>query len=177
MITTTNLSVTFGHQLLFKDVSIRFGEQSCYGLIGANGSGKSTFLKVLSGEIDASTGQVNLPKGKRIATLRQDHYEFDDYTIMETVLLGHKKLFDLIKERDVLEAKADITEDEGMRMSEIYGEMAELNAFEAEAGRLLAGLGITSEMHSTAMKFCEGGVKLRVLLMQALFGNRDKFGE
>jgi ATPase subunit of ABC transporter with duplicated ATPase domains len=175
MISTTNLSISFGQDLLFKDVSIKFGEECCYGLIGANGSGKSTFLKVLSGEIEPSSGSVQLPKGKRMATLRQDHYEFDDYTVMQTALLGHKKLYELLNEKDILEAKADITEDEGMRMSEIYAEMAELDAYEAEsdAGRLLDGLGITADMHDTPMKFLEGGVKVRVLLVQALFGNPD----
>jgi ATPase subunit of ABC transporter with duplicated ATPase domains len=175
MISTTNLSISFGHDILFKDVSVKFGEESCYGLIGANGSGKSTFLKVLSGEIEATSGTVHLPKGKRIATLQQDHYAFDDYTVMQTVLLGHKELYDLLQERDVLEAKADITEDEGMRMSEIYAEMGELDAYEAEseAGRLLDGLGILPDMHATPMKFLEGGVKVRVLLVQALFGNPD----
>lgn len=175
MITTTNLTIMFGQQILFKDVSIKFGEESCYGLIGANGSGKSTFLKALAGEIDCTSGQINLPVGKRLATLKQDHFAYDEYTVMETVLLGHKKLYDILRERDTLEAKEDITEDEGMRMSEIYAEMAELDAYEAEsdAGRLLEGIGISSDMHATRMKFLEGGVKVRVLLVQALFGNPD----
>jgi ATPase subunit of ABC transporter with duplicated ATPase domains len=175
MITTTNLTISFGQQILFKDVTIKFGEESCYGLIGANGSGKSTFLKALAGEIDCTSGQINLPPGKRIATLRQDHFAFDEYTVMQTALIGHPKLYELLKERDILEAKADITEEEGMRMAEIYSEMAELDAYEAEsdAGRLLGGLGITSDMYTTPMKYLEGGVKVRVLLVQALFGNPD----
>jgi ATPase subunit of ABC transporter with duplicated ATPase domains len=175
MITTTNLTISYGQQILFKDVTIKFGEESCYGLIGANGSGKSTFLKALAGEVDCTSGQINLPPGKRIATLRQDHFAFDDYTVMQTALIGHRKLYDLLRERDELESKADITEEEGMRMAEIYGEMAELDAYEAEAeaGRLLGGLGITPDMYATQMKYLEGGVKVRVLLVQALFGNPD----
>ncbi len=175
MITTTNLSIMFGQQVLFKDVSIKFMEDNCYGLIGANGSGKSTFLKALSGEIETSSGHIYLPKGKRIATLRQDHFAFDEYTVMQTALMGHKELYDLLTEKDILEAKEEITDEEGLRLSEIYSEMAELDGYEAEsdAGKLLGGLGITAEMHSAQMKTLEGGVKVRVLLVQALFGNPD----
>jgi len=175
MIATTNLSILFGQQVLFKDVSIKFVEENCYGLIGANGSGKSTFLNALSGEIETSSGQIHLPRGKRIATLSQDHFAFDEYTVMQTVLIGHKELYELIREKDLLEAKADITDEEGMRMSEIYCELAELDGYEAEseAGKLLDGLGITADMYNTPMKALEGGVKLRVLLVQALFGNPD----
>jgi ATPase subunit of ABC transporter with duplicated ATPase domains len=175
MISTTKLSIIFGQQILFKDVSIRFVEENCYGLIGANGSGKSTFLQALSGEIDVSSGQISLPKGKRLATLRQDHFEFDEYTVMQTALMGHKELYEILVEKDTLEAKGDITDDEGMRLSEIYSEMAELDGYEAEsdAGRLLDGLGISADMFDTPMKALEGGVKVRVLLVQALFGNPD----
>ncbi|NOY58852.1 MAG: ATP-binding cassette domain-containing protein [Calditrichaeota bacterium] len=175
MISTTKLSIIFGQQVLFKDVSIKFVEENCYGLIGANGSGKSTFLQALAGEIDVSSGTISLPKGKRIATLRQDHFAFDDYTVMQTALMGHKELYDLLEEKNLLEAKTDITDDEGMRMSEIYSEMAQLDGYEAEsdAGKLLDGLGITADMFDTPMKALEGGVKVRVLLVQALFGNPD----
>lgn len=175
MIETSNLSILFGQQILFKDVSIKFGERNCYGLIGANGSGKSTFLKALAGDIETSSGHIHLPKGKRIATLRQDHYEFDEYTVMQTALLGHKKLYDLLQEKDILEAKTEITDEEGMRMAEIYGEMAELDGYEAEseAGKLLDGLGIPADTYQTKMKALDGGVKVRVLLVQALFGNPD----
>lgn len=175
MIETSSLSILFGQQILFKDVSIKFSEQNCYGLIGANGSGKSTFLKALAGDVETSSGHIHLPKGKRIATLRQDHYEFDEYTVMQTALLGHKKLYDILQEKDILEAKTEITDEEGMRMAEIYGEMAELDGYEAEseAGKLLDGLGIPADMHKTQMRALDGGVKVRVLLVQALFGNPD----
>jgi len=175
MISTTKLSIIFGQQVLFKDVSIKFVEENCYGLIGANGSGKSTFLQALAGEIDVSSGTISLPKGKRIATLRQDHFAFDDYTVMQTALMGHKELYDLLQEKDSLEATAEMTDAQGMRLSEIYSEMAELDGYEAEAdaGRLLGGLGITPDMFDTPMKALEGGVKVRVLLVQALFGNPD----
>lgn len=175
MITISNLSILFGQQVLFKDVSIKFIEDNCYGLIGANGSGKSTFLKALSGEIETSSGHIHLPKGKRIATLRQDHFAFDDYTVMQTALMGHKKLYDLLMEKNILEAKEDISDAEGMRMSEIYAELAELNGYEAEsdAGKLLSGLGISADLYDMSMKTLDGGVKVRVLLVQALFGNPD----
>ena len=175
MIETSNLTIQFGPQILFKEVSIKFVEQNCYGLIGANGSGKSTFLKALSGEVDVSSGHIYVQKGKRIATLRQDHFVFDEFTVMQTVLMGHPALYKILQEKEILEAKADITDEEGMRMAEIYGEMAELDGYDAEseAGKLLDGLGITDDMHHMQMKKLEGGVKVRVLLVQALFGNPD----
>ena len=175
MISTTNLSILFGEQILFKDVTIKFAEENCYGLIGANGSGKSTFLKALSGEIDISAGEIHLPRKKRIATLRQDHFAFDEYTVMQTALMGYKELYKVLQEKMLLEEKTDITDDEGVRLSEIYGELDELNGYEAEseAGRLLDGLGISSDLYDTPMKTLDGGVKVRILLVQALFGNPD----
>jgi len=175
MISTTNLSILFGPQILFKDVSIKFVEENCYGLIGANGSGKSTFLKALSGELDASSGHIHLPKGKRLATLSQDHFAFDEYTVMQTALMGHKELYEILEEKDILEVKDDISDEEGLRLSEIYSEMAELDGYEAEsdAGKLLDGLGISADMYDTQMKSLDGGIKVRVLLVQALFGNPD----
>jgi len=175
MIIVDNLSVAFGKRILFKDVSLKFTPENCYGLIGANGSGKSTFLKVLSGEIEPSRGSIIMDPNKRMACLRQDHFGFDEQTVMSTVIMGHKKLFDLIVEKDILEAKADLTDDEGMRMSEIYGELADLDGYEAEseAAGILAGLGIQTELHETLMKNLEGGEKVRVLLAQAIFGNPD----
>ncbi len=175
MITVENLTVAFGKRVLFKDVCLKFTPENCYGLIGANGSGKSTFIKVLSGEIEPSKGAVHIDPNKRMAVLRQDHYVFDEFSVINTVIMGHKQLFDLIAEKDILEAKADLTDDEGMRMSEIYGELAELNGYEAEAeaATLLAGLGIETALHDTQMKNLEGGQKVRVLLAQAIFGNPD----
>ncbi len=175
MISTDNLTVSFGQRTLFKDVSIKFSDDNCYGLIGANGSGKSTFLKVLSGEIEASTGAVSLQKGKRLATLRQDHFAFDEYTVMQTALMGHRELFDLLSEKDSLESRDDLNDDEGMRLADLYGDLAEMGGFEAEseAGRLLDGLGIGAEFYDRPMKKLEAGMKVRVLLVQALFGNPD----
>lgn len=175
MITTSNLSISFGEQVLFKDVTIKFAEDNCYGLIGANGSGKSTFLKALAGEVEISSGEIVVPKRKRIATLRQDHFAFDDYTVMQTALMGHEILYKVLQEKTVLEEKADMTDEEGMRLSEIYGELAEMDGYEAEsdAGKLLEGLGITADMFDTPMKALDGGIKVRVLLVQALFGNPD----
>lgn len=175
MIETTNLTISFGKQVLFKDVSIKFVEENCYGLIGANGSGKSTFLNALSGEIEATSGEIHLPRKKRIATLRQDHFAFDEFTVMQTALMGHRELYELLQEKNRLEAKADISDEEGLRMSEIYSAIADLDGYEAEsdAGKLLDGLGISAEMHDLPMKTLEGGAKVRVLLVQALFGNPD----
>ncbi len=175
MISTTNLSILFGEQVLFKDVSIKFVEENCYGLIGANGSGKSTFLKALAGEIDISSGEIHLPRKKRLATLRQDHFAFDEYTVMQTALMGHEKLYKVLTEKALLEEKTELTDKEGMRLSEIYGELAELDGYEAEseAGKLLDGLGITADLYNTPMKTLDGGAKVRVLLVQALFGNPD----
>ena len=175
MISTTNLSILFGKQVLFKDVSIKFVQENCYGLIGANGSGKSTFLKALAGEQDVSSGHIHLPKGKRLATLQQDHFAFDEYTVIQTALMGHKELYELLQEKDELEAKTDITDDEGMRLSEIYGDMGKFDGYEAEsdAGKLFEGLGISTDIHNAPMKSLDGGVKVRVLLVQALFGNPD----
>ncbi|NQT24562.1 ATP-binding cassette domain-containing protein [candidate division KSB1 bacterium] len=175
MISTTELSIIFGEQILFKDVSIKFMEENCYGLIGANGSGKSTFLKALSGEVDISSGEIHLPRRKRIATLSQDHFAFDEFTVMQTALMGHPELFKVLTEKTLLEDKSEMTDEEGIRLSEIYGELDDLDGYEAEsdAGKLLDGLGISTDLHNTPMKTLDGGVKVRVLLVQALFGNPD----
>ena len=175
MISVENLTHTFGLKTLFKEVSLQFTPGNCYGLIGANGSGKSTFLKILSGELEISKGNVAIENNKRLSFLRQDHYAFDEFTVMQTVLMGHKKLYELFKEKEILEAKPDMSDEDGMRLSEIYGEFGELGGYEAEsdAGAMLEGLGISTDLHDALMKNLEGGEKVRVLLAQALFGNPD----
>jgi ATPase subunit of ABC transporter with duplicated ATPase domains len=175
MISVENLTHTFGAKTLFKEVSLQFTPGNCYGLIGANGSGKSTFLKILSGELEISKGNVSIENKKRLSFLRQDHYEFDEFTVMQTVLMGHKKLYELFKEKEALEAKQNMSDEDGMRLSEIYGEFGELGGYEAEsdAGAMLEGLGISTDLHNAVMKNLEGGEKVRVLLAQALFGNPD----
>lgn len=175
MITVNNCTLAFGKRVLFKEVSLKFVPGNCYGLIGANGSGKSTFLKIISGEIEPSNGDVIIGPNCRMAVLRQDHFAFDDFTVMETVIMGHKKLYDVLKERDILYAKPEMTENDGVRASELEMEVAEMNGWEAEsdAAILLNGLGIDEALHSKMMRELEGGQKVRVLLAQALFGNPD----
>ncbi len=175
MITASDISLSFGTQVLFKNVNIKFTPGNCYGIIGANGAGKSTFLKILSGEIEPDTGEVIITSGQRMAVLRQDHFAFNDYSILDTVIMGFKKLYDVRKERDEIYSKADFTEEDGIRAAELEGEFAELGGWEAEAdaGVLLDGLGIPVPMHEKMMRDVEDNVKVRVLLAQALFGNPD----
>lgn len=175
MITTEKLTVRFGSQTLFENVSIKFSPGSCYGLIGANGSGKSTFLKVLSGDIGPTSGEVHIAKGQRIAVLKQNHFEFDDYPVIDTVIMGHKKLYDIMKERDALYAKPDFNDEDGLKVAHLETEFAELDGWQAEsmAATLLSELGIADEMHYSLMKELSGSEKVRVLLAQALFGNPD----
>ncbi|MBR4426197.1 MAG: ATP-binding cassette domain-containing protein [Spirochaetales bacterium] len=175
MITASDISLSYGTQVLFKNVNIKFTPGNCYGIIGANGAGKSTFLKILSGEIEPDTGEVIITSGQRMAVLRQDHFAFNDYSILDTVIMGFKKLYDVRKERDEIYSKADFTEEDGIRAAELEGEFAELGGWEAEAdaGVLLDGLGIPVPMHEKMMRDVEDNVKVRVLLAQALFGNPD----
>ncbi len=175
MITASDISLSYGTQVLFKNVNIKFTPGNCYGIIGANGAGKSTFLKILSGEIEPDTGEVIITSGQRMAVLRQDHFAFNDYSILDTVIMGFKKLYDVRKERDEIYSKADFTEEDGIRAAELEGEFAELGGWEAEAdaGVLLDGLGIPVPMHDKMMRDVEDNVKVRVLLAQALFGNPD----
>lgn len=175
VITVNNLSLAFGKRFLFKDVNIQFNPGNCYGLIGANGAGKSTFLKILAGEIEPSSGGVSIPKGLRMAVLQQNQFAFDEYTVMDTVIMGHKRLYQIMKEKEALYAKEHLTDEEGLRISELEGEFAELNGWEAEseASILLDGLGIDETYHQRLMRELEGGEKVRVLLAQALFGNPD----
>ena len=175
MISTSNVSLSYGKRTLFEDVTIKFIPGNCYGLIGANGAGKSTFLKILSGEIDPRTGTVDIPAGMRMAVLKQNHFEFDDYPVIETVIMGHKRLYDIMKEKDAIYAKADFSEADGLRASELEGEFADLEGWNAdyEAAELLSGLGITEDKHHTLLKELSGSEKVRILLAQALFGNPD----
>ncbi|MEI7473500.1 MAG: ATP-binding cassette domain-containing protein [bacterium] len=175
MISTSNLTLRFGSRVLFEDVSIKFSAGNCYGLIGANGAGKSTFLKILSEEIEQTSGYVHIAQGKRIAVLKQNHFEFDDFKVLETVIVGHKTLYDIMQEKDALYAKADFTDADGIRAGELECEFAELNGWEAEsqAGELLNCLGIETDLHDKLMSDLSGSEKVRVLLAQALFGNPD----
>ncbi len=175
MITTENVTVKFGSEPLFENVNIKFSSGNCYGLIGANGAGKSTFLKVLSGELEPTSGEVHIKKGMRISVLKQNHFEFDDFTVMDTVIMGNKHLYDVMKEKDALYAKPDFNDEDGLRVAELETEFAELDGWQAEAdaGSLLADLGIPAELHYNLMKDLSGSEKVRVLLAQALFGTPD----
>ena len=175
MISANGVSLRFGGRALFENVNIKFTKGNCYGLIGANGSGKSTFLKILSGEIEPSKGDVTITTGERLAVLKQNHYEYDEYEVLKTVIMGHKRLVEIMEEKEKLYAKSDFTEEEGIRLSELEGEFAELNGWEAEsdAAILLNGLNIGEEYHYKLMKDLDGNEKVRVLLAQALFGNPD----
>ncbi len=175
MIATNNISLMFGKQVLFKDVTLKFVPGNCYGLIGANGSGKSTFLKILSGEIEPSQGEVIMGHNKRLAMLRQDHFSFDDCTVLDTVIMGHGALHDVLQERELLYSKEEMSDADGYRAGELEMAVAEMNGWEAQsdAAILLAGLGIETELHDRYMRELEGGQKIRILLAQALFGNPD----
>ena len=175
MITTTDVSLRFGGKKLFEDVNVKFTPSNCYGLIGANGAGKSTFLKVLAGEIEPNTGEVIIPSNLRLSVLKQDHYAYDNMTVLKTVLMGNEKLFKVMEAKDALYAKPDFSEEDGNRASELETEFAELNGWEAEseAAIMLAGLAIPEELHQRLMKELTGGEKVKVLLAQALFGKPD----
>lgn len=175
MISTSKLTIKFGSQPLFEDVNVKFTPGNCYGLIGANGSGKSTFLKMLSGEIESTSGEVHIGKGLRLAVLKQNHYEFDEYTVIDTVIMGHKILYGIMKEKDALYAKPDFNDEDGIKVSHLESEFAELDGWQAEstAASLLNDLGISNDLHYLQMSELAGSEKVRVLLAQALFGNPD----
>ncbi|MGI6489670.1 MAG: ABC-F family ATP-binding cassette domain-containing protein [Sphaerochaeta sp.] len=175
MITAANISLSYGTQILFKEVNIKFTPGNCYGIIGANGAGKSTFLKILSGEIEADTGEVIIGSGQRMAVLRQDHFAFNNYSVLETVIMGYERLYSVMKERDAIYNKEEFTEEDGLRAAELEGDFADLGGWEAEseAAQLLSGLGIADDMHGRKMAEVEDTIKVRVLLAQALFGNPD----
>ncbi|MBQ3970900.1 MAG: ATP-binding cassette domain-containing protein [Selenomonadaceae bacterium] len=175
MISTNNLSLQFGKRVLYKDVNLKFTPGNCYGVIGANGAGKSTFLRLLSGELEPTGGTVEITPGERLAVLKQDHYAFDEYEVLRTVIMGHKRLVDIMDEKEALYAKPDFSDEDGMRASELEAEFSELNGWdaEAEAARLLNGLGIAEDRHTLLMSDLSATEKVRVLLAQALFGSPD----
>lgn len=175
MISANNVTLRLGKRALFEDVNIKFTEGNCYGLIGANGAGKSTFLKILSGEREPSKGEVVMNAGERLSVLQQDHYKYDEYVVLDTVIMGNKRLYEIMKEKEAIYAKEDFTEEDGIKASELEGEFATMNGWEAEsdAAMLLNGLGIEGELHDKYMKDLTGSEKVKVLLAQALFGNPD----
>jgi ATPase subunit of ABC transporter with duplicated ATPase domains len=175
MISTSGISLSYGKRVIFKDVTLKFAPGNCYGLIGANGSGKSTFLKILAGELEADHGEISVGPRERIAVLRQDQFAFDEHTVLDTVIMGHERLHALRAEREAIYAKPELTEEDGNRIGDLESEFGELNGYESdsEAAVLLAGLGIPTELHDRTMKTLEAGDKVRVLLAQALFNNPD----
>ena len=175
MITVQNVGLRYGDRKLFEDVNIKFTPGNCYGLIGANGAGKSTFLKILSGEIEPQAGNVSMTPGERMAVLKQNHFEYEDVEVLKVVIMGHARLYEVMQEKDAIYMKADFTDEDGMKAAELEGEFAELNGWEAEseAAILLKGLGIGEELHDKKMADIGGGEKVKVLLAQALFGKPD----
>ena len=175
MICANNVTLRIGKKALFEDVNIKFTPGNCYGLIGANGAGKSTFLKILSGQLEPSKGDVTMSPGERLSVLEQDHFKYDEYNVLDTVIMGNARLYEIMKEKDAIYAKEDFTEEDGIRASELEGEFAEMNGWEAEsdAAMLLNGLGVDTSLHYKQMSELNGNEKVKVLLAQALFGNPD----
>ncbi len=175
MISANNVTLRVGKKALFEDVNIKFTKGNCYGLIGANGAGKSTFLKILSGELEPTNGSVAVTPGQRLSFLKQDHFQYDEFTVLDTVIMGNQRLFDISKEKDAIYAKEDFTDEDGIRASELEAEFAEMDGWNAEsdAATLLNGLGIPTEEHYSTMQNLQGSLKVKVLLAQALFGNPD----
>ena len=175
MISTSNVTLRIGKKALFEDVNIKFTEGNCYGLIGANGAGKSTFLKILSGQLDTTNGNVAITPGQRLSFLEQDHFKYDEYPVMDTVIMGNERLYQIMKEKDAIYAKEDFSDEDGIRASELEGEFAEMDGWEAEsnASMLLNGLGVDTDLHYSQMKDLNGNEKVKVLLAKALFGNPD----
>ena len=175
MISANNVTLRLGKKALFEDVNIKFTEGNCYGLIGANGAGKSTFLKILSGELDTTNGDISITPGQRLSVLEQDHFKYDEFPVMDTVIMGNQRLYDIMKEKDAIYAKEDFSDEDGIRASELETEFAEMDGWEAEsnAAMLLNGLGIETELHYEQMANLTGSQKVKVLLARALFGNPD----
>ena len=175
MISANNVTLRVGKKALFEDVNIKFTEGNCYGLIGANGAGKSTFLKILSGRLEATSGEVAITPGQRLSFLQQDHFKYDEYPVLDTVILGNQRLYDIMKEKDAIYMKEDFSDEDGIKAAELEGEFASMNGWEAEsdAESLLNGLGVDTEFHHRQMRELTGPQKVKVLLAQALFGNPD----
>ena len=175
MISANNVTYRVGKKALFEDVNIKFTEGNCYGVIGANGAGKSTFLKILSGQLETTNGDIAITPGQRLSVLEQDHFKYDEFPVLDTVIMGNQRLYDIMKEKEAIYSKEDFTDEDGIRASELEGEFAEMNGWEAEsdAATLLNGLGIGPELHYTLMKDMNGNDKVKVLLARALFGNPD----
>ena len=175
MITVTNLAIQFGKRVLYKDVNLKFTPGNIYGIIGANGAGKSTLLRAISGELEANKGTIELGPGERLSVLEQDHFKYDNYTVMNTVLMGHKPLWDNMQERDALYSKAEMTEADGIRAAELEEKFAEMDGWNAEsdAAQLLSGLGVKEAVHYSQMSELSNNEKVRVMMAKALFGNPD----
>lgn len=175
MIQATNISLRFGKKALFEEVNIKFTEGNCYGIIGANGAGKSTFLKILSGELDPTTGEISMGANERLSVLEQDHFKYDDQIVLDTVIAGNQRLYDIMKEKDIIYAKEDFTEEDGIRASELEADFAAMNGWEAEsdAASLLNALSIDNSEHEKVMSEIPDTDKVKVLLARALFGNPD----
>ncbi|MBR2530103.1 MAG: ATP-binding cassette domain-containing protein, partial [Lachnospiraceae bacterium] len=173
MISANNVTYRVGKKALFEDVNIKFTEGNCYGLIGANGAGKSTFLKILSGELDTTNGDIAITPGQRLSVLEQNHFKYDDYTVMDTVIMGNQHLYDVMKEKDAIYAKEDFSDEDGIRASELEAEFAEMDGWEAEsnAATLLNGLGVETDLHYSLVGDLAGPQKVKVLLARALFGS------
>ncbi len=175
MLSTQNISLAYGSRVLFENVNVKFTEGNCYGVIGANGAGKSTFLKILSGEIEPNKGEVIITPGQRLSVLKQNHFEYDAFDVVTTVIMGNKKLYDIMQEKEVLYAKSDFNEEDGIRLAELESDFLEMDGWNAESDAeiLLNGLGVPSELHYAKMEEVDGNIKVKVLLAQALFGNPD----
>ena len=175
MLQVTNVGLRFGDKELYKDVNLKFTKGNCYGIIGANGAGKTTFLKILAGDIEPNTGSVSITEKERMSVLRQDHFKYDEDTVLDVVMMGHARLYEIMREKDALYMKEDFTEEDGIKAAELEGEFAELDGWDAEtnAEKILMGLGIDKDLHYKQMKELEGGEKVKVLLAQALFGKPE----